>query len=404
MLPKELSNLVVSVVLAGGQGTRLFPLTQARCKPSVSFGGNYRLIDIPLSNSLNSQINRMFVISQFFASELQEHIFDTFKLDMIHPGGIEMLCPEETLDGMNLFKGTADAVRKNIKHLLKTPAEYFLILSGDQLYNIDFREMLLFAIEKKAGLVIASLPVKESEAKRMGLLKTDKHNLIIDFIEKPQEPHILKEYHLPSKSTHFLGSMGIYIFQKETLLSLVQEEGDDFGKHLIPKQIKKGNTYAFIYDGYWEDIGTIDAFYHANLALLDRKEGRHLNTYDETNPIFTKPRFSPSPLIKGTQITDSYIGQGSIIEAKEISRSVLGLKTTIRQGTVIKNSIFLGNSIIGENTIIEKAILDEGAHIGKNVQLTNKSGHQKYDGDGIYVRDGIIVVTADKKIPDNFVF
>ncbi len=404
MLPKEVLNLVTSVVLAGGQGSRLFPLTQSRCKPSVSFGGNYRLIDIPLSNSLNSQINRMYVISQFFASELQEHIFDTYKLDMLHQGRIEMLCPEETPEGMKLFKGTADAVRQNMRYLLTTPTEYFLILSGDQLYNIDFRKILLFAMEKKAGLVIAALDVKEAEAKRMGLLKIDKNSYVTDFNEKPQEAHILKEYRHPTKPTHFLGSMGIYVFNKATLISILQEEGDDFGKHLIPQQVKKGDTYAFLYDGYWEDIGTINAFYNANLALLDRKEGECLNTYDETNPIFTRPRFLPSPLIRGTLVQDSYIGQGSIVEAKEISRCILGLKINVQKGAIIKNSIVLGNSTIGENTLIEKAIVDENAQIGKNVQLINKSNLQNHDGDGIYVRDGIIVVTTDKKVPDNFVY
>lgn len=412
----DLSNLVTSVILAGGQGTRLFPLTQNRCKPFVSFGGSYRLIDVPISNSLNAQIKRMFVISQYFASDLQQHIFETYRLDLLQKTSIEMLCPEESQQGgITLFRGTADAVRQTMKYLLKSPVDYFLILSGDQLYNIDFKEMLKFAIHKKADLVIASLPVKIMEAKRMGLLKIDKNNSIVDFHEKPKEEKILNRFE-QEDGLHYLGSMGIYIFKREALISLLKGEGHDFGHDLIPEQIKKGKTFAFIYDGYWEDIGTIHSFYHANLALLKQKHC--LNTYDEQSPIFAHPHFLPSALIKNTKIENSYICQGSIIECKEISNSILGLRTHVKEGTVIKDTIILGNHYyispryqnlpkdfsIGENCHIEKAIIDEHISIGNNVNLINKSNHENYDGDGIYVRDGIIIVTTGTKIPDNFIF
>ncbi len=418
-------SLVTTVILAGGQGSRLFPLTLTRCKPAVSFGGHYRLIDIPLSNSLNSKIHRMFVISQYFASDLQQHIFDTYKMDLIHSGGIEMLCPEETANGLNWFKGTADAVRQNMKYLLKSPVEYFMILSGDQLYNFDFRELLEFARVKEADLVVAALPVKEAEAKRMGLLKTNENALIVDFIEKPSDPNKLDGYKLsstalkePKKGSHYLGSMGIYVFKRDALIALLREEGHDFGKELIPKQVKKGNTFAYVYEGYWEDIGTIESFYHANLALLHQNKENRLNTSDEKKPIFARPHFLPSPLIRKGIITDSYIAQGAVIDAKEITNSVIGLRAHIKSGTVIRNSIILGNHYfgtdellhlpegfsVGENCHIEKTIIDEHAQIGNNVQLINKHNHQKYDGEGIYVRDGIIIVTSGTVLPDNFIF
>lgn len=412
---QDLLNLVTCIILAGGQGTRLFPLTQNRCKPFVSFGGSYRLIDIPISNSLNSQIKRLFVISQYFASDLQQHIFETYRLDLLQKGSIEMLCPEESPEGgINLFRGTADAVRQTMKYLLKSPVDYFLILSGDQLYNMDYRDMIKFAIEKKADLTIASIPVKIMEAKRMGLLKIDKNFSIVDFHEKPKEEKILKQFEL--KDGNYLGSMGIYIFKREALISLLKEEGHDFGHDLIPEQIKKGKASAFVYDGYWEDIGTIHSFYHSNLALLKQKNC--LNTYDEESPIFAHPHFLPSPLIKNTKIENSYIAHGSIIEGKEVSNSILGLRTHAKEGSVIKDSIVLGNHYyispryqnlpkdfsIGENSFIQKVIIDEHVSIGKNVQLTNKAKHENYDGDGIYVRDGIIIVTTGTKIPDNFVF
>lgn len=418
---------IASIVLAGGQGTRLQPLTTARCKPAVSFGGRFRLIDIPISNSLNSKIQKIFVISQYLAGSLKHHINDTYVPGNFKNGELEILSPEEKTQGADWFKGTADAVRKNWELLSKTPVEYFLILSGDQLYNINFAKMLEFAKKTKADLVVATLPVEESEAKRMGLMNITSKSLIKDFVEKPKDPEVLKKYQIPeklAKSWHkdsstplYLGSMGIYIFKKEVLAKLLKEAGDDFGHDLIPLQVKKGNTYAFVYDGYWEDIGTIGAFYKANLALTEEKEN-HLNIYDEKNPIFTKCDQLPEAEIKGTKISDSLISPGSIIEAKEIRHSIIGVSSCIHKGTVIKDSVILGNHYypesypkdqplttyfsIGENCIIEKAIIDEHTHIGNHVRLVNQNNLTKYDGDGVYIRDGIIVVTSGAVIPDGF--
>jgi glucose-1-phosphate adenylyltransferase len=426
----ETLDRVASVILAGGQGIRLFPLTEQRCKPAVSFGGRYRLIDIPISNSLNSRINRIYVISQYFAANLHQHVLSTYQTDVIRRASFELLCPQETNNKKAWFKGTADAVRQNLDHLLKAPIDYFLILSGDQLYNMNYEEIINFAKQQDADAVIATLPVREAEARRMGLLKIDEHYFIKDFYEKPTDPKVLKDYQAPHSliekehyghspnTPYYLGSMGIYVFKRSALISLLKEEGDDFGRHLIPLQVKRGKTFAFLFKNYWEDIGTISSYYNANLALTTNDHC--LDVYDENHPIFTFPHHLPSPMIRDTIIRDSLISQGSIIEAKEITHSVVGIRSHIKKGTVIRDSIILGNHFltppfhqtlnsseqltVGENCLIQKAIIDEHSQIGNNVQLINKANVQHYDGDGIYVRDGIMIVTTGTKLPDHFVF
>lgn len=419
---------VASIVLAGGQGTRLYPLTATRCKPSVAFGGRYRLIDIPLSNSLNAKINQIFVISQYFIAELHQHILSTYQLDTFRSGGIELLSPQETGKGKSWFKGTADAIRQNLDYLLKFPVEYFLILSGDQLYNMNLQEMVEFAKHKDADLVIAALPVEEPEAKRMGVLKVNGARNILDFYEKPQELQVLKEYQLPQNffkeqdfscngSPHWLGSMGIYIFKREALAEILQLPGDDFGRHLIPKYIRKSKSAAYLYKGYWEDIGTVGSYYRANLILTELGQG--LNVYDMNNPIYSRPHHVPGPHLNGTRITKSILNQGCIIEAEEITHSIIGLRAKIKKGTIIRDSIVVGNKtyapedptsaalpkdyFIGQNCLIERAIIDEQTCIGNNVRLINKNKMQHYDGDGIFIRDGIIIVTSGTSIPDHFV-
>lgn len=424
---KTLLQSAASIVLAGGQGTRLYPLTANRCKPAVAFGGRYRLIDIPLSNSLNSGIYQIFVISQYFASDLHQHILSTYQLDMFRSGGIELLTPQETTQGKNWFKGTADAIRQNLDYIMQFPFEYFLILSGDQLYNMDLLKMLEWTKKCNADLVIAALPVDEPEAKRMGLLKLDDSLKAQSFFEKPQEKEILQEYQLPQQflkkhrfdtsDPKWLGSMGIYVFKRSALKQILELEGDDFGRHLIPQYVGKDKSYAFIYDGYWEDIGTVGSYYNANLILTER--GKGLNAYDEKNPIYTTPQHIPGALINGTRVKNSIISHGAIIEAEEITHSVIGIRTKIKEGTVIRNSIILGNRAyipeqfrvnsllkefsIGKNCIIQNAIIDENAYIGNDVQLINKNKLQKMDGEGIFIRDGIIVVTSGTVVPDGFI-
>lgn len=426
--PLHIADNVATIILAGGEGTRLYPLTQTRCKPAVSFAGRYRLIDIPISNSLNSGIKDIYVISQFFSAALNNHIKDTFPLDHFQGGRMSFLYPEETADGISVYKGTADAVRKNLSAFKQSSAEYFLILSGDQLYNMDLYAMIAFAKQNDADLTIAALPIKETEAKRMGLLQINDSYEITDFFEKPTDPDILKKYALDNKflDTHHLskghehlyfGSMGIYVFKREVLFDLLEKHPDhDFGKHIIPNQLKQGKNFAFYYDGYWEDIGTITSYYTATLALTRNHLG--LDLYNESLPIFSSNIHLPCARVDGTSVTHSILSQGSIIEAKEISHCMIGLRSIIKQGTIIRNSILMGNQFyspppafhdrlpesftVGENCHIENAILDEHVKIGNNVKLINKNHLKHYDGKGICIRDGIIVVTSGTTIPDGF--
>lgn len=405
---EELMDRVAAVVLAGGQGTRLFPLTQSRSKPAVGFGGRYRLIDIPLSNALNARISHIYVISQYFASHLHHHIFATYQKEM------NLICPEEDAHRQVWFEGTADAIRKNLPNLLKAPVDYFLILSGDQLYNMDFNELVRFAHEKNAEMVVAALPVHEPEARRMGVMCIDGKGHIKTFKEKPQDKAVLDQFCMNSR---YLASMGIYVFRRDALIRLLEHEGNDFGHHLIPIQVLRGQSYAYMYDGYWVDIGTIASFYEANMSLLDQKSC--LQTYNENSPIYTRSDHLPSPLILNSRIETSYISQGSIIEAKEIIHSVLGMRCLVKSGTKIKDSILMGNEFyapprhqhpplpakftIGENCVIEKAIIDEHTCIGNHVRLVNEQKRANYDGEGVYIRDGIIIVTTGTILPDGFV-
>ena len=406
-----MNEKVASVVLAGGLGTRLYPLTMHRCKPSVCFAGKYRLIDIPISNSLNAQISKIFVISQYFASSLQAHLSAAYPHQSLQKGNLQMLCPEETNEGMNWFLGTADAIRKNKHYIDLENVEYILILSGDQLYNIDLIQMVEFAVEKDADLVVAALPVSVKEATRMGLLKISSDHEIVDFIEKPKDPEILEQFTFcdirQSMHSCYLGSMGIYVFKKKVLFDLLKEKGDDFGKDLIPLQVKRGGSFAFVYDGYWEDIGTIESYYKANLALLE--EGSSLKMDDPSRPIYTTFEQIPSSKIVGSSVQNSIIGLGCFIEAKQITRSVIGKKSRIGEGSTIQDSVIMGEHgieegylCIGKECTIEKTIIDENAVIGDRVSLTNAESLSHYDGDGIFIRDGIIIVASGTKVPDDF--
>ncbi len=401
---------IVSVILAGGEGTRLYPLTRCRCKPDVRFAGRYRLIDIPISNSINSKIQNIFILSQHYTTSLHQHILSTYPPTHFQSHKITLLTPKEAPGKKNLFKGTADAVRQNLDRILSSTAEYVLILAGDQLYHMNYHEMINFAKKEDADLVIAALPVEEQEAKRMGLLKIDPLSHVIDFFEKPPDRKTLDMFALAPKPDHeqqYLGSMGIYIFKKEALLNLLKQEGDDFGKHVIPNQVKKGKTSAFIYNGYWEDIGTISAYYQANLALTN--DQNWMQSYNETNQLYTPHNNMTTPLIKATAITNSLINQGALIEAKEVTHSIVGLKTWIKEHTIVRDCIITGEHcptysvVIGKNCILQKAIIDSDVIIGDNVHLINQKNVQKFDSDYVFIRDGIIIITSGARLPDGFV-
>ncbi|MFN0064963.1 MAG: sugar phosphate nucleotidyltransferase [Chlamydiales bacterium] len=428
---------IAVIILGGGQGKRLEPLTTTRCKPAVAFGGRYSLIDVPISHSLSSGLTNIYVIGQYLAYTLQKHLSQTYLNYGILQNRIQMLVPEEREGEKVWYKGTADAVRKNLKYFYEVPADYFLILSGDQLYNINFQDMIQFAAKTDASMVIAAQPVNKKDAKRMGVLKIqERGSRLLDFYEKPQTAEILERFYTDdftlsylgydvTQERNFLGSMGIYLFKRQALFDLLREDPrDDFGRHLIDTERKKGKTYAYLYDGYWEDIGTIKSYYEANLALTqpcqNRKQG--LVCYDERSLIITKSYDLPGAQISDCKMHNTLLCEGSIIKAKEIDHSVIGVRSIIGQGSIVKDSILMGNEYyerppifsgesvvapsIGENTLISKAIIDENVIIGDNVQLTNRAGYINYDSpDGkVVVRDGILIVPKAAYIPDNYIF
>jgi glucose-1-phosphate adenylyltransferase len=419
---------VAAVILGGGRGSRLFPLTESRCKPALSFAGRFHLIDIPISNAINSGCTKIYVITQFLSTSLHQHIFKTYRHGICFNGFIEMLPVEEKPTKKNWFQGTADAIRQNVDYLSEIPADYFLILSGDQLYHMNFQHLLHFAQESDADLVIGAIPASKNDAKQMGILKVNANSFVTDFSEKPQDEILLKRllssqktfsnFSLTCNKTHpYLGSMGIYLFKREVLFDLLNEDSrEDFGKHLIPTMVKKGNTAAFLFQGYWEDIGTIKSFYNANMALTGPQP--RLDCYSEKYPIYSDSSNLPAPKIYDAQITNSILCEGSIISAKSIYHSILGPRTIVKEGTRIQDSYIMGNDFyhspmpknniseefsIGENCLIKTCIIDKQVHIGNDVRLVNEDNLQHYDGKNIYIRDGIIVVPKGSSIPDGFI-
>lgn len=420
---------VCCIILGGGQGTRLYPLTKRNCKPAILFGGRFKLIDVPLSNALNSNIHKNYVVTQFLSASLHQHIFNSYRNSGVSKGFIEILGAEQKPEKTNWFKGTADAIRQNLEYLVETPADYFLILSGDQLYHMDFQKMVETAQEKDVDVLVATLPVNRKDARRMGVMKINEDGAIVDFYEKPQNDDTIDRFVTPSSSLEkmglsadtdrtLLGSMGIYLFKRSCLIKLLLEDlRDDFGKHLIPTKVQSGSIGAFVHDGYWEDIGTIESFYEANIALTQKSPP--FNLYDEANPIATLHSYLPGTRFFNTTIADSIICEGSHIEADRIANSVLGQRTVIKKGTTVEASYIMGNDfyhlphrdshglpdklVIEENCTIRKAIIDKNVFIGKGAQLINKNNLREYDGQGIYIRDGIIVVQRGATIPPGFV-
>lgn len=389
-------DTIIAVILAGGKGTRLYPLTKTRCKPAVAFGGRYKLIDIPISSSLNSGITKIFVIAQYFSASLQSHVEKAFPKNYI-----QFLTPKKE------YIGTADAIRRNLSTIMNTTADYIVILSGDQIYNMDLNQLVQFGTNSNADLTIATTIISKAQAMLMGVLKIDLDGRILDFFEKPKKTSHLEKYVLDND--RFWGSMGIYLFKKKALLSLLREDvREDFGKHLIPTQVEKGNAFAYCYDGYWQDIGTIHSFYESNLDLA--RNNIDLGLYSEGSPIYTSPQHIPSARIVNTKLCHSLVCEGSIIQADTISSSMVGLRTFIDEGTVISNTVILGNGSyrslkphrIGKECLITNAIIDDSVSIGNGVRLINKSRLQHLDSDGIYIRDGIIIVSSGTDLPDNF--
>lgn len=418
-----MKHSIIAVILGGGRGSRLFPLTGHRSKPAVPVAGKYRLVDIPISNCLNSDIRRIYVLTQFNSASLNRHIKNTFNFDMFSSGFVDILAAEQTADNPDWFQGTADAVRQCIRHLENHEYEYVLILSGDQLYQMDYRTMLKRHLEKKAHLTVATIPVVAEDATGFGIMKTNADGLIERFVEKPSLDELgnwASEVGEPYKSQnkHYLASMGIYIFNRKVLHDLLDgnPHAIDFGKEIIPQTIEQGMTVSsFEFGGYWTDIGTIRSFFEANLELTDIIPA--FNLYDNQNFIYTRARLLPPSKISGTTMEHTLMAEGSIVEASRIVRSVIGIRSRIGKGTTIENSIIMGNDFyqtrefvdnaqpdkpamgIGQRSYISNCIVDKNACIGNDVRIVGGSHLKDGDYPLHHVRDGIVIVPKGKVIP-----
>ncbi|NLE84375.1 MAG: glucose-1-phosphate adenylyltransferase [Chloroflexi bacterium] len=409
------SDETLAVILGGGQGKRLYPLTAERAKPAVPIAGKYRLIDIPISNCINSGIFKISVLTQFLSVSLHRHISRTYIFDNFHPGGVQIWAAEQSMENTDWYQGTADAVRKQIHEIRSTKAKHVLILAGDHLYRMDYAKMADFHVENEADITVAVQPVPKDEAFRFGILKRDDDGRITRFAEKPKDPAILAE--LVSREdpeSPYLGSMGIYMFRMDTLIDVLRHDYadhklDDFGGDIIPSMINRGRpVFGFNFEGYWRDIGTIRTFYETNLELTESYPA--FNFYDPENPIFTHPRYLPGSRIYGCEMRQALVAEGCEIYADKIEHSVIGLRSVIGDGTIISDTIVMGGDYygtlnngaplgIGRNCRIQGAIIDKNASIGDNVEI--KPFPEGYENDHpLYmVREGIVVIPKNTTIP-----
>jgi glucose-1-phosphate adenylyltransferase len=420
------TSKVLCVIMGGGQGTRLFPLTKDRAKPAVPLAGKYRLVDIPISNCINSGYRRIYVLTQFNSTSLHAHISQTYKFDQFTSGFVEILAAQQTFTNTSWYEGTADAVRKNLVHFLNHDFDYLVILSGDQLYRMDFRPIIAQHIETKAGITVATIPVGRTEVKSLGIMQTDGDHRITRFVEKPKEdavldtlkltPELKARHEVAAPGDSFLASMGIYVFNRDLVRELLDNPLPDFGKHIIPNAIKQHPVYSYVYQGYWEDIGTIRSFFEANLDLVTALP--RFNFFDMSAPIFSRPRFLPGSKINGAQIDHALVTDGCIINGAKISHSIIGLRTFVDAGTELNRVIVLGSDYyesaesvaryeaegkprvgIGANCRIENAIIDKNARIGNNVTISPAGKPETVDHEFYFVRDGIVVIPKDAVIP-----
>jgi glucose-1-phosphate adenylyltransferase len=424
----SISKSVVAVILGGGAGSRLFPLTASRSKPAVPIAGKYRLVDIPISNCINSHINRMFVLTQFNSASLNKHIKNTYHFSAFSTGFVDILAAEQTPDNPGWFQGTADAVRQSLRHISNLEFEYILILSGDQLYQMDFSDMLKNHIKNEADISIATIPVDERDAPEFGILKSNEAGMITSFIEKPKKD-LLPDWvsdtgpDMQQKGKHYLASMGIYIFSKQVLYQLLNEvhpAATDFGKEIIPNSIVSFKVASYQYEGYWTDIGNIHSFFEANISLTD--DIPPFNLFDNTKTVYSRARMLPPAKISGTTLEKTLIAEGSIINASRIEQSVVGIRARIGHGTTVVNTYIMGNDYyetieemaantgkglpmigIGERCYIKDAIIDKNCRIGNDVRI-NGGKHLTNTDHSLYtVKDGIIVVKKMAILPDGFV-
>ncbi|OGW75884.1 MAG: glucose-1-phosphate adenylyltransferase [Omnitrophica bacterium RBG_13_46_9] len=408
---------VLCVIMGGGRGTRLYPLTKERCKPAVPLAGKFRLIDIPISNCLNSGFNKIYILTQFMSESLNKHITRTYKLDAFSKGFVEVMAAEQTMDTAQWFQGTADAVRRCLKHFNNPAFKHIIVLSGDQLYKMNLKEMFDFHKEKKADITLACNPTYDRKSlDDVGVIKLE-NNRIIGFFEKPKDSRLLKDASLTLDGKEaFLISMGIYIFNKDVLVELLTESDKvDFGKEIIPDSFAHKVTEAFIYKGYWRDIGSIKNFYDENLLLTGPVPP--INFFDEYWQIFTRPRYLPPSKVKDGRIINAIISEGCIIESASIKHSVVGLRSRIGEGSLVEDSVIMGcdfyqyqddilsdstkgNPImgVGRNCVIKKAILDKNVRIGNGVKIINDKNVANLEEENYSIKDGIVIVHKNSTI------
>jgi glucose-1-phosphate adenylyltransferase len=421
------SSNVLGVIMGGGEGKRLFPLTKERAKPAVPIAGKYRLVDIPISNCINSNIRHIYILTQFNSASLHRHIHQSYAFDRFSRGFVEILAAQQTTGGASTwYQGTADAVRQNLRYFLEQDYEYIVILSGDQLYRMDFRKVLQQHVESYADVTIAAIPVTRNEASSLGILQVNEEKRIVRFVEKPKDEASLSELKLQdpllshlkitSSDDHYLASMGIYVFNREILRKLLDNGHTDFGKHIIPDAIGRHRVSAYLFQGYWEDVGTIRSFFEANLALCSFKPS--FNFFDRNAPVYTHARFLPSSKLVDSYVRNALIADGSVILRSRIENAVIGVRSFIGTDCVVRDSILMGSDFyetthemleedamgiphmsIGRGSKIERTIIDKNVHIGEGVVITDKSGSPDFDGPNYYIRDGIVIIPKNAVIP-----
>jgi glucose-1-phosphate adenylyltransferase len=424
----SISKEILSVILGGGAGSRLYPLTASRSKPAVPIAGKYRLVDIPISNCMNSGINRMFVLTQFNSASLNRHIKNTYHFSAFSSAFVDILAAEQTPDNPTWYQGTADAVRQSLRHIAPFESDYVLILSGDQLYQMDFQAMLDNHKKLNADISIATIPVADREAPEFGILKEDKDGFITSFIEKPKK-EVLGEWEsdtgeeMKKKGRKYLASMGIYIFSRQLMFDYLQNnylEATDFGKEIIPQSIDKCKVVSYQYDGYWTDIGNIYSFFEANLGLTD--DLPDFNLFDNNKAIYTRARMLPPAKVSGTTLEKTIIAEGSIINASRMDQCVVGIRSRVGHGSTVVSSYLMGNDYyetladinsanekgipllgIGNRCYIKNAIIDKNCRIGDDVRINGGTHLENTDQPLYTIKDGIVVVKKGAIIPNGFV-
>jgi len=415
-----LNNETLALILGGGQGSRLFPLTHQRSKPAVPIGGKYRLIDIPVSNCLHADVRRIFVLTQFNSASLNRHIAQTYRMDLFTQGFVEILAAEQTPDNPNWYQGTADAVRQAARHFVRYDADYYLVLAGDHLYRMDYDELVDDHIDRRADITIAAQPVDADDATAMGLFRFDRSGRIVAFEEKPKRERLAEigrsippgatfTGHSPERP--FVASMGVYVFSRDVLFEALERDAStDFGREIIPASLDRYRVNAHLFRGYWADVGTVRSFYDANIMLT--RPGAPFNFYDPHRPIYTHPRFLPGARLADCTVRDAIVAEGCFLDRSTIEESVIGIRTNVQAGTTIRRSVLLGADFyetddaapsrgaaprlgIGRDVVLDGVIVDKNARIGDGARLTNQARVEEADGPGYYIRSGVLVVPKD---------